>query len=96
MENSKKHNCYQCKFRGTVTGSAHSSCKVINEDVQFQVALLMTTHTPIIKLPDGTEEPVIVLDEHGKAKGWAMWPVNFDPVWVKKCLFYSPKEEETS
>jgi hypothetical protein len=24
-------------------------------------------------------------EEHGVKNGWAMWPANFDPIWMKWC-----------
>ena len=30
----KKPNCYECKYRGEVAGSAHSQCKNLNAKVK--------------------------------------------------------------
>lgn len=30
---------------------------------------------------------------HGIRKGWFMWPVNFDPVWLESCDGFEQKEE---
>jgi hypothetical protein len=37
--------------------------------------------------------PIIEIDEYGKKQGWANWPLDFDPVWVKKCGFFSSKKQ---
>lgn len=31
------------------------------------------------------------VDSHGWAMGWANWPHNFDPTWIKKCKAYQEK-----
>lgn len=28
-------------------------------------------------------------NKHGIEKGWFMWPVNFDPIWVEVCSGFS-------
>ncbi len=33
-------------------------------------------------------------NEHGIRKGWFMWPVNFDPVWLTSCDGFSDKPED--
>ena len=33
----------------------------------------------MIKMED---ETFLMIDPHGFRKGWAMWPINFDPTWV--------------
>ena len=40
-------DCYNCKFRGGVIGSAHSSCKVISEtktENSSLLELMLSTH----------------------------------------------------
>jgi hypothetical protein len=36
-----------------------------------------------------TGEELVKLDPHGVAKGWAAWPIDFDPVWVNECAFFT-------
>jgi hypothetical protein len=38
-------------------------------------------------LPLGVE-----LDGHGLMNGWANWPLEFDPIWIKKCEGYQEGE----
>jgi hypothetical protein len=88
--------CYSCKFKGTVPGSAHSSCKVISENSSdktkaFELEMLLASHQ--VQMTDkGTDEPLVKLNEHGIKKGWANWPLDFDPVWVESCRFFLEKE----
>ena len=88
-------NCHQCKFVGTVLGSAHSSCKVISGFKDSELARLILS-TGIASLtykdPQGEEKPCVELDPHGVRNGWAMWPVNFDPCWINKCIFFTKEE----
>ena len=77
------HNCYNCKHRGEVPGSAHSSCKAIATQNPIHIAMY-------IRQNEGQTEN-LKLNPHGMRKGWAFWPVNFDPVWVDQCNFYEAK-----
>lgn len=40
------------------------------------------------------QEHIVDLDPHGVKNGWASWPLDFDPVWIRKCMFYHPKNED--
>ncbi len=33
-------------------------------------------------------------DEYGIKSGWFIWPLNFDPVWLKSCDGFSTKQED--
>lgn len=33
-------------------------------------------------------------DDYGIRSGWFMWPLNFDPTWLKSCDGFSDKEED--
>ena len=73
---SVKPDCYKCKFRGTVAGSAHSSCNVLTrvtsneEELQSAKSLEIILSIGIKVLTiDGS--PATVFNEHGKKKGWA-------------------------
>jgi hypothetical protein len=35
---------------------------------------------------------IVSLDTYGVSNGWANWPHNFDPLWVKKCKVYKKIE----
>ena len=93
-------NCYNCKFRGTVPGSAHSSCRLIretasNKEKAMELENLLSTGAFQLTLTDketGAERPLVSLNEHGVKNGWAAWPLNFDPVWVEDCALFQEKE----
>ena len=91
-------NCYKCKFRGTVPGSAHSSCKVIRETLSdeskvFELEMALSSH--LVQMTDqNTGEHLVKLNEHGIKYGWANWPLNFDPIWVESCRFFLEDKKE--
>lgn len=98
MEEGK--NCYSCKFRGTVPGSAHSCCRLIKETASDQVKameleLLLATGSYSLSVTDketGKTRPAMSLNEHGVKNGWAAWPLDFDPIWIDDCAFFAEKE----
>jgi hypothetical protein len=81
-----KPDCYKCKHRGGVTGSVHSSCHhpKVDSDKFMKDAL--------IALLGGEKYWMVILgvsaEQHGIDEGWFMWPLNFDPIWLKTCNGY--------
>jgi hypothetical protein len=86
-----KPNCYECKHRGTVPGDAHSCC--LHPDsgnnggdyIGNLFSLLLGSGVAGAKMG-------IKLNPHGVRNGWAMFPVNFDPIWIENCNCFEPKE----
>lgn len=81
----KKPNCYECKYRGEVVGSAHSccnhpKCKNAGEGLSGILSALSGGHAPQMKT--GLK---VKGDEYGIRSGWFNHPLNFDPVWLEKC-----------
>lgn len=97
MEKGK--NCYSCKFRGTVPGSAHSCCNIIKESASDKseagfLEFMLSTGAYEMSVTDrvtGESRPSVKLNEHGVKSGWAAWPIDFDPVWVEDCVFFQEK-----
>ncbi len=81
-------NCYNCKHRRNIPGSAHSQCVAVRVgDGSFPTIFELALASRKFELIDkSTNEPLIKLNPHGVENGWAMWPVNFDPVWVDNCV----------
>lgn len=77
-----KHNCYTCKHRRNVPGSAHSSCQI--EDLDERILTILAIEVARA----GGNFKNIKLNGHGMLNGWAFWPLDFDPVWVEHCNFY--------
>lgn len=89
-----KKDCYNCKFKGSVPGSAHSRCNVIKTLYQSESDLLeiYISVGKYVITDKNTNEPIVKLNEYGVRSGWAMWPVDFDPIWVDSCGFYTEKD----
>ena len=77
--------CYKCKYRENVPGDAHSCCCYPGNDTTIFAILSQSNMLQAIKLE-------IKADAYGIRRGWFMWPINFDPVWLKSCKGYTPKE----
>jgi hypothetical protein len=101
LEEYSCKNCYTCKHRGSVVGSAHSSCTVFKEQKTIEMlSILLSTQGAInptsikVTFDADTEEefslPAQEWSEHGLRNGWVVFPINFDPTWLKYCLFYVP------
>jgi hypothetical protein len=91
MEGKKKANCYECKFRGEVPGSAHSCCKHPgsgNDGDPFIKLMAIFAgvgrHAPIGN-HEGIRKLNIRGNPHGIRMGWFNWPYNFDPTWLENC-----------
>lgn len=76
------NDCYKCKYRKEVPGSAHSSCSALNTELSLALlcALGLGDRIPSATNPDGVD--VITFDPVGVFNGWCLFPANFDPVWV--------------
>ncbi len=100
MSDKKKFDCYECKFRGGVAGSCHSSCKhpalegADSEPLDELLAMFASVgrHTPVIS--EASEKLNIRANAHGVRSGWFNWPWNFDPVWLENCDGFEAKETE--
>lgn len=85
-------NCYNCVYRGSVPGDAHSCCLhpktgMKSGDIFGGLVSLVSGETA-----GAARELQIKADAHGVRSGWFYWPANFDPVWLENCLGYTPKE----
>lgn len=90
-----EHNCYNCQFRGNVPSSAHSSCHVLrlngdNSNVRNLEFLLAMNQVSLID--KNTNKELVEVDDYGRKNGWASYPLDFDPIWIKKCSFYTEKK----
>ena len=84
MSDTKK-DCYSCKFRGTVPGSAHSSCK--HPSITNPLAMLFKRSAP--------KELNIKANQYGIKSGWFDFPLDFDPTWLENCDGHTPKKAKT-
>lgn len=83
----KKPDCYKCKYRGEVAGSAHSCCNHPKaggamKDIMSIMSIMANKHRVQEITPTGLK---IKGNKHGIESGWFNHPFNFDPVWLEEC-----------
>lgn len=83
-------NCYTCKYRKDLPGSAHSSChhpttKENHDDPLGSIIALLGGNNDIVPKINIKANP------HGIRSGWFNWPYDFDPVWLISCEGYEEK-----
>lgn len=88
----EKPDCYNCKWRGEVVGSCHSSCnhpkcKIENSFTGLASALSGG------KMPPVATGLKVKGNEHGIRSGWFNHPLNFDPTWLEECNGFKSKEK---
>ena len=93
-------NCHECIYVSQVAGSAHKSCSTLeklslDKNIILKISFLLLSGKIELTYVNDEERrvPIIEIDEYGKKQGWANWPLDFDPVWVKKCGFFSSKKQ---
>jgi len=82
---AEKPNCYECEYRGTIPGDAHSCCNYPGNDTGM-VSFFALKNT------ENAKKLNIKAHVHGIRSGWFMWPVNFDPTWLLNCDGFEPKQ----
>lgn len=86
-------DCNKCVFKMDNTGSHHVACTIPTlaniPEVGFLSEVMARAHQEHISIGG-----VIVINGHGVRNGWAMYPLNFDPIWIEQCNFYKEKEQE--
>lgn len=70
-------DCYNCQHRRSVPGDAHSKC-------EHPKATLISAIT-------GINYMGVRLNPHGVRNGWALWPINFDPIWIDECKGFTSR-----
>ena len=98
MDTKKLFDCYKCKHRGTVPGSAHTRCthpKASGDETDPMIEIMaiyasVERAAPIIG--EGAAELGIKGNAQGISNGWFNWPFNFDPVWLDNCDGFEPKD----
>jgi hypothetical protein len=95
-EKIKAPNCYDCKWRGSLPGSAHSKCnhptnQAIVNDPLAQAFAIFASVGRFPQLPTPRNRLGVSGNAHGVANGWFNWPLNFDPIWLESCNGFEPK-----
>lgn len=78
-----KNNCYECRHREKLSHSAHSACKVINNEGLALAFAMKVASGEFTGLDNDEGQQVLKFHPHGVRNGWCSWPVNFDPTWVE-------------
>lgn len=80
--------CYNCKHRGCVVNSRHSSCghpEALKVEQSGELLMILfegyVKHSRVHQVTNIKVEA----EEQGILGGWFMWPWNFDPLWLKSC-----------
>jgi len=94
-----KANCYECKYRGDVPGSAHSCCnhpslKAVRDKPGMEVAAIFASVGRLPPFFVDNPELNIKANPHGVKHGWFNFPFNFDPIWLENCDGFEKKEVE--
>lgn len=89
-------NCQDCIHNKKLTGTHHIACNACPKELEMIILSFNAsgvffrnpTHMVVQNTDTGEEKPLIDLNPHGVSMGWALWPFNFDPIWVNECLMY--------
>ncbi len=93
-----KPNCYACRYRDTVPGDAHSSCrhpKTGNTGDVFEGLVSMMVGMQAGRPPAGSRELGITANPQGIRMGWFYWPYNYDPAWLLTCNGFEAMEPKS-
>lgn len=84
-----KPNCFECKYRKSLPGTAHSKCvhpstKSLEDNPLLEMLAIFASvgRTPPMVADTGLN---VKGHPHGIAKGWFNHPWNFDPTWLESC-----------
>lgn len=94
-----KPNCYQCRHRRDLPGDAHSACHHPATRSMHEGGGLLGLVAVLGKRSGftGIEPSAAARALHvsgnptAQARGWFLWPVNFDPVWLERCDGFEEK-----
>ena len=88
-QTTTKPNCYECKHRGTLPGTAHSCCRhpVLNKykSPMEELAAFLVSVERVKAVISAVPELGVRGDNYGIKSGWFNWPYNFDPIWLEAC-----------
>lgn len=90
----KNPNCFECVYKGRVPGSEHIRCEhpavpEVNALTEVLGTLASVGRTPPFSL--ACEKLKIEGDAAGIRRGWFIWPMNFDPTWLRNCEGFKAK-----
>jgi hypothetical protein len=86
----KKPDCYKCRWRGHVPGSAHSNCchpynNSFSTNPELQLYAIFAS-VGRVDLPAMADKRLgIKANPYGIRSGWFHYPFDFDPTWLENC-----------
>lgn len=80
-----KPDCYKCRYRGDLSGNAHSCCRYPGNKTGMLDYFAPENNLNAVKLN-------IQGAPHGIRMGWFNWPVDFDPTWLRNCDGFELKQ----
>jgi hypothetical protein len=86
-----KPNCYDCRYRGTIPGDAHSRClhpAIGPQDDNPFGAIAQVLNGEMTNV---ARELNVTAEPYGIMSGWFFWPANFDPTWLITCNGFEAK-----
>lgn len=94
----KKFDCYKCKWRGSVPGSAHICCKhpslkKATDNSLFQIQAIFASVGRAGPVFINSKKLNIKASPTGVKGGWFNFPFNFDPRWLKNCDGFEKEEK---
>lgn len=97
MNPKPKPDCYECEYRSSVPGDAHSSCNhpAFKEIVKDPIAQMLGIFASIGRVASiqGQAEGIVVKgNKYGIQNGWFNHPFNFDPCWLEECTGFKQKK----
>ena len=94
-----KPNCYDCKHRRNLAGSAHSSCQHpslqrVTDDPMLQLMGIFASVGRAPKILISNKQLNVKGNERGIKRGWFNFPLNYDPIWLENCDGFEMEEKE--
>ena len=83
--------CHDCAYSRSVPGSTHLQCTFNFVDVSI---LDQKSPKESFKEFNNHLASIPKIDDYGAANGWANWPIDFDPIWLKDCGKFSTERDE--
>lgn len=86
MKLAQNAKCHECMWRQEIPGDAHIQC--VPRGTKPIDGLVLAGATLTVEL-DGVTINAVEFDPVGVLKGYVLWPINFDPIWLRHCFMFS-------
>ncbi len=88
----QKPNCFDCVFHSMLADSgAHIEC---NHPMRHREVNHLSAEIAGGTAATNARRPLSIKgSETATRKGWFAWPLNFDPIWLERCLGFKKAGE---